>query len=344
MSANVDTSGTTVAQRIAQALPRLTRSHRQVADYVLEHPLQVATLPIDELAALVGVSVATANRFARALDFDGYATFRAELIRGFESRGAPAECMRGEFERPTTVSEMFAAALDESRRDIEATRQMLDYAACEAAVERICKARSIYIAGFGASAWLAGLLQHGLDSSCRDIRLLPGISGVAHAASSLMHAGPQDVFICLAFPRYLTDAVALAQIARELGCGVVVLTDRPTSPVAPLADVVLYCQIKTGYRTHCETSVLALIEALASAVALRAPDMLGFAGRQEQSMHPWVHSEQGLPQADATRPFTSVVVTMADASKKKPSRSTSSRSSPSAKADKLPTANSFHSP
>ena len=39
MSTNVDTTGTTVAQRIAQALPRLTRSHRQVADYVLEHPL-----------------------------------------------------------------------------------------------------------------------------------------------------------------------------------------------------------------------------------------------------------------------------------------------------------------
>ena len=90
MSTNVDTNGTTVAQRIAQALPRLTRSHRQVADFVLEHPLQVATLPIDELAAAVGVSVATANRFARALDFDGYATFRAELVRGFESLVAPA--------------------------------------------------------------------------------------------------------------------------------------------------------------------------------------------------------------------------------------------------------------
>ncbi|CAN7177082.1 MurR/RpiR family transcriptional regulator [Variovorax paradoxus] len=344
MSANVDIPGTTVAQRIAQALPRLTRSHRKVADYVLEHPLQVATLPIDELAALAGVSIATANRFARALDFDGYATFRAELIRGFELRGAPVECMGGKLECPTNVSEMFAAALDESCRNIEATRQMLDYAACEAAVERLGKARSIYIAGFGASAWLAGLLQHELDSSCRDVRLLPGISGVGHAASSLMHAGSQDVFICLAFPRYPTDAVALSQIARELGCGVVALTDRPTSPVAPLADVVLYCQTKTGYRTHCETSVLAVVEALARAVALRTPDMLRFSSRQQQSMLPWVHSEQGLPQTDAARPITNAVATKADANKRKSSRPTSSRSSSSAKADKRPTGSSFHSP
>ena len=38
-----------MAQRIARALPTLTRSHQQVAKYVLAHPLQVATMPIDEL-------------------------------------------------------------------------------------------------------------------------------------------------------------------------------------------------------------------------------------------------------------------------------------------------------
>ena len=50
-----------VQNRVAQALPRLSRMHRRVADHVLAHPLQVATLPIDELAAAVGVSVATAG-------------------------------------------------------------------------------------------------------------------------------------------------------------------------------------------------------------------------------------------------------------------------------------------
>ena len=289
-------AATTVPQRIAQALPQLTRSHRQVADYVLEHPLQVATLPIDELAAAVGVSVATANRFARALEFDGYATFRAELVRGFEPLVAPVERMRGNLERPSTVSEVFATALDESRRNIEATRQTLDYAACEAAVERIGKARSIYIGGFGASAWLAGLLQHGLDGSCNDVRLLSGVSGVTHAARTLMHAGPQDVFIGLTFPRYLTDTVALAQIAKGQGCAVLALTDRPSSPLAPLADVALYCQTETSYRPNCETSVLALIEALTSAVALRAPDPVQSAGRILQAVRPWLHGANGLPR------------------------------------------------
>ena len=69
-----------MARRIGDRLPSLTPSHRQIAEYVLAHPLLAATLPINELAAAVGVSVATANRFARALDFEGYPQFRDQSV------------------------------------------------------------------------------------------------------------------------------------------------------------------------------------------------------------------------------------------------------------------------
>ncbi|MBT2321296.1 MurR/RpiR family transcriptional regulator [Variovorax paradoxus] len=292
---------TTVAQRIAQALPQLTRSHRQVADYVLERPLQVATLPIDELATAAGVSVATANRFARALGFDGYANFRAELVRGFEPLLAPVERLRGNLARPSTVAEVFAAALEESQRNIEATRHALDPASCEAAVARILAARTIYIVGFGASAWLAGLLQHGLDSYCADVRLLPSVSGVTHGARALSRGGPRDLLVALTFPRYLTDTLALTGIARSHEVGVLALTDRPSSPLAPLADVVLYAQTETRYRPNCETSVLALIEALTSAVALRAPGAFQAASKVVHSVMPWLHGAQELRAANAEK-------------------------------------------
>jgi DNA-binding MurR/RpiR family transcriptional regulator len=115
-----------------------------------------------------------------------------------------------------------------------------------------------------------------------------------------MHAGPQDVFIGLTFPRYLTDTVMLAQIARDQGCGLIAITDRPSSPMAPLADVALYCQTETSYRPNCETSVLALVEALTSAVALRAPDPVQSARRTLQVLRPWLHGANGLTRIDGT--------------------------------------------
>lgn len=286
--------GTTVAQRIADALPRLTRSHRQVADYVLARPLQVATLPIDELAAAAGVSVATANRFARALGFEGYATFRAELVRGFEPLIAPVEQLRGNLAQPATVGEVFATALEESHRNIEATRRTLDVGACERAVQHILDAKTVFIAGYGASAWLAGLLHHGLDAYCADLRLLPTVAGVTHGARSLSRGTSADLLIAIGFPRYLTDTVTLAEMARARGVRVLVLTDRPSSPLAPLADVALYAQTETRYRPNCETSALAVIEALTSAVALRTPGAFQFAGQVVESVMPWLHGAQGL--------------------------------------------------
>ncbi|WP_083745589.1 MurR/RpiR family transcriptional regulator [Variovorax sp. KK3] len=284
----------TVPQRIAQALPQLTRSHRQVADYVLERPLQVATLPIDELAAMAGVSVATANRFARALGFDGYASFRAELVRGFEPLVAPVERLRGNLANPSTVAEVFAMSLEESQRNIESTRHALSPASCEAAVERVLGARTVFVAGFGASAWLAGLLHHGLDAYCADVRLLPSMSGVTHGARALSRGGPRDLLVALTFPRYLTDTLALTQIARKQGVGVLALTDRPSSPLAPLADITLYAQTETRFRPNCETSVLALVEALTSAVALRAPGAFQAASKVVQTVMPWLHGAKDL--------------------------------------------------
>ena len=296
----------TVTQRIAQALPRLSRLHRQVADHVLAHPLQVATLPIDELAATAGVSVATANRFARALGYEGYASFRAELVLGFEPLLAPVEQLRGNLAQPSTVAEVFAAALEESHRNIEATRRTIDYGACERAVQLLLEARSVFVVGYGASAWLAGLLQHGLDPYCADVKLLSAVSGVTHAARTLSRGKSGDVLVAIGFPRYLTDTVTLAAAARAHGVRVLVLTDRPSSPLAPLADVALYAQTETRYRPNCETAALAVIEALTSAVALRTPGAFQLAGNVVESVMPWLHGNphQGLRSA-ARKPLAS---------------------------------------
>ncbi|MHA7164601.1 MurR/RpiR family transcriptional regulator, partial [Burkholderia pseudomallei] len=63
-----------------------------MGEYVLANPFRAATMRIDELANAVDASIATANRFARALGFDGYPALRAALVLfPFRSRAHPAE-------------------------------------------------------------------------------------------------------------------------------------------------------------------------------------------------------------------------------------------------------------
>ena len=52
-----------ITARITQARMQLTPSHQQIADYVLKHPLQAATMPIDELAAAVNISRVSCRKY-----------------------------------------------------------------------------------------------------------------------------------------------------------------------------------------------------------------------------------------------------------------------------------------
>lgn len=282
-----------LAQRIARVLPALTPSHRQIADWVLAHPLHAATMPIDELAATVGVSVATANRFARALEFEGYAQFRAALVLGFEATLAPVEKLRSKLERSATVAEVCAGVLADIEHNIQATRQALDPQACKRAVEAILGAKRVYVVGFGASSWLAGLLARSLDLHCDHVQSLATVESASFAAKMLARARPTDLLVAIAYPRYLADTVLLARQARDAGIPVLALTDRVTSPLASLATVSLYANVDSHYFASSEASALPLIEALCSAVAHRAKGSVRAATQLAESVLPWLHGADG---------------------------------------------------
>jgi DNA-binding MurR/RpiR family transcriptional regulator len=283
----------TIAERVRRALARLTPSQRHIADYVLAHPLKAAALPIDQLADALGVSVATANRFARALEFDGYAQFRAELVLGFEAAIAPVDKLRSQLEQPATVAGVFDATLAQCQRNIEQIRRALDTRTGERAVAAILKARRIGIIGFGMSSWMGGLLQRGLDAYCDDVQLLSSVEGASYAARILTRLRHGDLLIAIAFPRYIADTVRLTRRAHENGLPVLVVTDRVTSPLAPLGTVTLYAPADTAYAGSSETSGVALIEALCSAVAHSAKGSVEAAAEISESMLPWLAGDEG---------------------------------------------------
>ena len=278
-----------MAQRIARVLPALTRAHRHMAEYVLAHPLQAATMPIDELAATVGVSVATANRFARALEFDGYPQFRAALVLGFEATLAPVERLRTKLEQRASAAGVMAAALDEAAGNIELTRHALEARSCEQAVNAIAAAHRVYIVGFGSSAWLGGLLQRYLDRIRDDVHLVASIEGSSNGARIIARLTRTDLVIAIGFPRYFSDTVLLAQRAFEAGVPVLALTDRVTSPLCGVATMSLLAHGASQYFANSEASALALIEALCSAVAHRNKDSVRNATLLSESVLPWLH-------------------------------------------------------
>ncbi len=260
-----------------------------MADFVMERPLKVANMSIDGFAAEAGVSVATANRFARALKFDGYALFRSALIHDFEAAVAPVKKLRQQLERHSPVSDVFAASLAENQNNLALIQQSLDPASCERAVSAILGARRVFVLAYGNSSWLGGFLFSRLSIYCENVQMLASLEGAAHAAQVLRQMRPSDLVICLAFPRYIDDTVVMARRIHDAGVPILALTDRATSPLASIAKIALYAHSESQYFSASGTSGLALIEALVNAVTHKSKDAVEAASDFANNILPWLH-------------------------------------------------------
>ena len=292
-------AGTTIAALIAAAMPTLTPIHRRMGEYVQANLFRAATMRIDELADAVGSSVATANRFARALGFDGYPSFRGALVRGFEATLAPVERLRSAQESPASGDELLAASLEQAAVNLRLTRDAIDGTAADAAVEAILTARRVFVLGSGASAFLAGLMEHGLLPYHDNVQSLALVGGPTHAARRLFSAGKGDLVIGIAFPRYVDDTVQLARQAASLGARVLALTDNVNSPLGQFADLTLCIRSERRLAATSEAAVLAVIEALCDAVAFRAKRSAQAAAEMTEFVLPWLTDPQSAPAASS---------------------------------------------
>lgn len=285
--------GGTVNARIGKVYLSLSKAHRKTADYVLSNAFRSATMSIDELANAVGISIATANRFARALGFDGYPQFRSELVCGFEAMLAPIDNLRTEVQRPATSTEIVANSLNEDLANLEATRRGLSPDLCNQAVRMILNAERIYIVGYGASAFLGGLMAHGLDPFCDTIQCSLGSGGPSHVARQLFKYTARDLVIGISFPRYADDVITMLRQVQEKGVPVLALTDAPSSPLASHANVTLYAQTRRQFSPNSEGAALCLIEAICSAVAHQAKSPVHAASEMTKFMLPWMYQDTG---------------------------------------------------
>lgn len=271
--------GSVVAQRIEAIYPELSKALRTFADYVLKCPFKVAGLSINDTVEITGVSVASANRFARALGFEGYAEFRAELLRGMMPVLEPVEKLRRKLSEESSTLDVVAASLVEDISNLQASLGSLDSGRVEQAVDMIIAARRIFIVAFDNAAGLAIILAHRLSSLGCDARVVESGAGTLSSARHISQLNENDLVISIAFPRYLRDTVSMTRLACQQAIPVLVITDSQTSPLAKLGTVSIYAHAKRSFASTSDAAILAMLEALAAGVANHKPGAAAAAER-----------------------------------------------------------------
>ena len=260
---------------IAQRHRSMSGRLQQIAEFVLDHPTEVALGTVAEVAGRSGVPPSAIVRFAHALGFGGFTqmqqVFRSRLVAGV-APSYKARLARMKHEEKSILGRKPAAVLGrfvaEAQSALAALSQSAHARELEAATAILAKARDIYLLGLGGSFPVATHLAYVLRKLGRRVVLLDGIGGSIREQSH--PATSEDALVAISFRNYYPDTARLFPelVARRVPA--ISITDSLLSPIVEGATVVFEIQDMPEPALRTLVAPMCLVQALAIGLDLAA--------------------------------------------------------------------------
>lgn len=267
----VEASNNRLETRIAHRYGDLSGKLRAAADYVVAHPVEIATRSLRSVSAASNVSPATLSRLARALDFESYEDMREVSRSDIGSRVVSFSEKAAELRQaPVTTDSMLDQQAGACMSNIASLAQNMDTKQLDAAVTALTDAKQVLLFGaFGSNgiveylAYLAHFLSPDWSMAARMGSSL---------AASLETIGEGDVLLVVTKTPYARRAVLAAQIARENGAKTIVLSDRHTCPALAHADIGFSIPSDSPQFFSSYVATLVLIETMIAMIVARSDE------------------------------------------------------------------------
>lgn len=264
---NTDGVSKDVFELLEEKRDKASKSHKKIADFILEHYDKASYLTAARLGECVGVSESTVVRFAYELGFDGYPMLQRALREATKNKLTAVQRIEVSLDR-LKGSDVFTKVL---QNDIEHIRQTIEETASssfEAAVDSIVRAKNIYIMGIRSSAALASFMGYYFKLMMLNVQIVQTGSR-SELYEQLLRIGSDDLLIGISFPRYSKQTVTALAYAHEKGADSIAITDSIDSPAASYAKNVLLARSDMISFVDSLVAPLSLINALIVAVSTR---------------------------------------------------------------------------
>ena len=257
-------------QRLNLSGSRLSKSHRRIAEYILQHYDKAVFMTAAKLGEMVNVSESTVVRFAVALGYEGYPELQQALQELVRHRLTATQ--RFEMSSDISQEEVLSTVLKADMQNIRSTIDGIDNAAFLRAVQVISGARRIYILGLRSAAPLAQFAGYYLHYIFDDVRVVAAGSTDVFEAISRIEAS--DVLLGISFPRYSSLTIEAMSFARSRHAQVIGLTDGPMSPLHEVADICLSMRTDMASFVDSMAAPMSVINALIVALGIQNREAL----------------------------------------------------------------------
>lgn len=250
--------------RVRQHLAEFHPMERQLAEFVLDFPGDLASYAANELAALSGVSNATVSRFIKRLGYLHYEDARRQ-VREERSTGSPLFLAS----RSVGVAQQFSAHLERSQQNLQRTLARLNPADIDRMARALLAARKVWVVGFRSSQSFASYFRWQMFQVKEDITLMPHAGDTLGQFAASVTA--KDVVVVFAMRRRPASLPELlAQVVRS-GAKVIHVSDELVARQEGITWHV-HCSCESDRPLDDHVAVTAVCHLLASrAVELAGP-------------------------------------------------------------------------
>ena len=258
-----------VLSRIEDRYDKMSKSHKVIANYILEHYDQAVFMTAAKLGETLGISESTVVRFAAGIGYDGYPKLQKALEDCVKGKLNDVQRMDSKYGK-SSQSEILTSVMSADMEKLQHTIDNLDPAAFETAVDIILDAQTVYVMGLRSNEPLAGFLQFYVNMIRGNVVLL-NTTSVSETFEQMIHISEKDCFIGISFPRYSMRTLKAMEFANDRNAKVIAITDSIHSPMNLYSSCNLLARSDMVSIVDSLVAPLSVINALVVSMCLKRP-------------------------------------------------------------------------
>lgn len=258
---------------IREKMSHMSKSHRKIAQYVLEHYDEAAFDTAAKIGKRIGASESTVVRFAVAIGYDGYPEYQKALGDALRTRLSGVKKLDEQF-RDNTQAELIRRVMTNDINNIQKTIENIAPTEFEKAINMILDAERVYVVGLRGSKILAEVLHHYLKIACINCDLIFSDSA-EEICSHLLGIRENDCLVGISFPPYSDKTVKAMEIACDRKSDVISITDDEKSAINMYSTCVLLAKSDAMSVVNSIVAPMSLVNALAVSVCVKRHEEVG---------------------------------------------------------------------
>lgn len=258
---------------ISDRYDSLSKRLRQVAQYLVDHPSEIAFGTVTVIAKDAKVHPSTLVRFANAFGYSGFTEmqnlFQQKLLQESPSYPERIRIARETLGDPgsQSSSQLLGEFIHADTLALQALESQVPAEDLEKAIDILAGAEATHIIGVRRSFVPAAYFAYALRHIDRRAHLLDNVGGMIREQAGTI--GANDVLLAISFRPYASETEETVRIAVERSVPIVVITDSKLSPLASLATVAFTLPDSEVHGFRSLTPALCLAQSLAIGMAYK---------------------------------------------------------------------------